>query len=878
MQNNKKLSRQNLKSRSRFEVLDIIKGVDIYGQQFSLTFQGQQRFKTWPGALASMLVIGTIIAYTVARFSVMLNYEDNKTSVTPQLVDITQFDKAFQANQYGFDIAAGTRPKNLEDRIGSIKFYFVNVDNYVNALNVSVRNRTDYELETVPCGLDNYNYTNKEEVVLKQVSIANCVKDKSMLKMKGTLYGKNAQFLEIRVQPCIDPSTINNVNSTICATFEEQTKWWSGVNLLVYPVNTYFDFNDLDSSVKYFIDDTIFFPIQPTLGKQSFIYVRQSFTNLNDKFFSFENGKNITLYSIQRQKDYIMETAYRGITYVSVQVRLDPYQDTYSRTVYGLMGVIGDVGGVQTILLVFGSLITGMIAERLLYAKMMNQIYHAKVRSLSDKQRNLFGSIKKAQKLPAKSNIKYISNNEYKSDINTYDEEKGRNAKTADNPSFSGAIMRKFSTYKSQNSTGGLLEISRRKIMNTIVNRLVFIYSSLDILNEIMTCACLRRYKTKKQIQDYRQQFLYYKAKQKLESNFDALSLMRFMHQMQLLGPILLDENQQLLMHFQKKQLLDSEPSTEEEDLDDQVTIEALNNGKNPFVKLMVLGRVNQRVQDLLNKKKLNQIDVKLLKGMFTRQTNDTAPQKGINETFRPNYQPQGSAAKQGAIVRKFKSFVLRDSVDEATKSREKLSVLESIDEFIDQKEYTEYIRPEPNNTIISKIDSVPRTKTKGSKRYTKENKQTDKKISDDYLSESDIYPTRKQKSTSTNASPEKKKKREATTNTVTHLKTQDVTQITYFPKFTQKNTKRIQESLEAESIIDDDENPVQFHQHFIVPSARREYKQAQKSDRKREDSFFGGKDMDSSRVKILNDKQKAKKRHNKFKNSQKLNFPDDSD
>jgi len=42
-----------------------------------------------------------------------------------------------------------------------------------------------------------------------------------MLKMKGTLYGKNAQFLEIRVQPCIDPTTINNVNSSICATFDE---------------------------------------------------------------------------------------------------------------------------------------------------------------------------------------------------------------------------------------------------------------------------------------------------------------------------------------------------------------------------------------------------------------------------------------------------------------------------------------------------------------------------------------------------------------------------------------------------------------------------------------------------------------------------------
>lgn len=38
---------------------------------------------------------------------------------------------------YGFDLAAGTRPKNIVDRIGALKFYFVNVDNYVNDQGVS---------------------------------------------------------------------------------------------------------------------------------------------------------------------------------------------------------------------------------------------------------------------------------------------------------------------------------------------------------------------------------------------------------------------------------------------------------------------------------------------------------------------------------------------------------------------------------------------------------------------------------------------------------------------------------------------------------------------------------------------------------------------
>ena len=98
------------------------------------------------------------------------------------------------------------------------------------------------------------------------------------------------------------------------------------LNLVVYPVNTYFDFNNMVQPVQQFIDDTFFWPILPTMGKQSFFYLRQSFTSLSDQFFSFSNnGNNYTLYSIRTEKDTIQTIYYKGITYVSVQIRLDPY-------------------------------------------------------------------------------------------------------------------------------------------------------------------------------------------------------------------------------------------------------------------------------------------------------------------------------------------------------------------------------------------------------------------------------------------------------------------------------------------------------------------------------------------------------------------------
>lgn len=37
-----------------------------------------------------------------------------------------------EKSEYGFDLAAGTRPKNIEPKYGTIKFFFINIDNYVN--------------------------------------------------------------------------------------------------------------------------------------------------------------------------------------------------------------------------------------------------------------------------------------------------------------------------------------------------------------------------------------------------------------------------------------------------------------------------------------------------------------------------------------------------------------------------------------------------------------------------------------------------------------------------------------------------------------------------------------------------------------------------
>ena len=112
-------------------------------------------------------------------------------------------------------------------------------------------------MDLVPCGTDNYNYTNKEEIVLKGVDTSYCLKDKSYLKMRSIISAKNFNMLDIRLNACVN-STANN-NS--CASEADQRAYFKGVNFAIFPVFKYFDFDEYVDPIKSYIDDVQFYPV-----------------------------------------------------------------------------------------------------------------------------------------------------------------------------------------------------------------------------------------------------------------------------------------------------------------------------------------------------------------------------------------------------------------------------------------------------------------------------------------------------------------------------------------------------------------------------------------------------------------------------------------
>ena len=62
-----KVSRKRRKDSSKPEVGKFFKSLDIFGQKVTLTYKGEEHFKTFLGAFVSLLVLATILAYTIYR-------------------------------------------------------------------------------------------------------------------------------------------------------------------------------------------------------------------------------------------------------------------------------------------------------------------------------------------------------------------------------------------------------------------------------------------------------------------------------------------------------------------------------------------------------------------------------------------------------------------------------------------------------------------------------------------------------------------------------------------------------------------------------------------------------------------------------------------
>lgn len=65
-------------------------------------------------------------------------------------------------------------------------------------------------------------------------------------------------------------------------------------------INSFFDSNDYEKPIKYYVDDKFYWPIQATQMKKSNIYIKRNTAELRDSYFgSFSPSKELSYYQVE---------------------------------------------------------------------------------------------------------------------------------------------------------------------------------------------------------------------------------------------------------------------------------------------------------------------------------------------------------------------------------------------------------------------------------------------------------------------------------------------------------------------------------------------------------------------------------------------------
>lgn len=88
-----------------------------------------------------------------------------------------------------------------------------------------------------------------------------CFKDQNY-SLQGDFYSKHFRYIELRLYKCANSSTNDG-----CASNEEISDYFKVRKFSVAFVNSYFDFNDYESPIKTFIDDSLFWDLDTRVIK-----------------------------------------------------------------------------------------------------------------------------------------------------------------------------------------------------------------------------------------------------------------------------------------------------------------------------------------------------------------------------------------------------------------------------------------------------------------------------------------------------------------------------------------------------------------------------------------------------------------------------------
>ena len=238
--------------------------------------------------------------------------------------------------------------------------------------------------------------------------------------------------------------------------------------------------------------------------------------------------------------------------------------------IYGVGDLLVDLGGFLVSIFILGFLIVGFVQERMLIGSLLKKAYQAKkndhVLDKKDPSTNFLGNFLSNNDIKRLDSVYNQKNKIYQFDTNKpYDQlkrqyqisklrEKEQNDKQAE----------KFSS-----SQPTIDDHDKDRLLDEMDRRDRFTYTLRDVWDYIGHCICCKSIKKIKLDPELKKHIIYKRGSKKLLHELDCITFLKSIRQLKLITQIFLNQNQKLMLRFQKKNMIDTEESSTDSDNND---------------------------------------------------------------------------------------------------------------------------------------------------------------------------------------------------------------------------------------------------------------------------------------------------------------------
>eukprot|EP00347_Sterkiella_histriomuscorum_P023757 403333491 len=167
-----------------------------------------------------------------------------------------------------------------------------------------------------------------------------------------------------------------------------------------------------------------------------------------------------------------------------------------------------------------------------------------------------------------------------------------------------------------------LLDSEINTILLNLINRKRFSYSGKDILKYLFNCICCKSLSKIRHSEKFKKHFIFQKGEEKLLEELNVVNLLRTQRQVKLLTQVLMNQQQKLILRFQRKNLIETSSSSQDSDNNNKFDTFRLMENKNPVIRLMFFGKMKKMISSY-SQIKIDHVDRRLFRGLFMRNLKD---------------------------------------------------------------------------------------------------------------------------------------------------------------------------------------------------------------------------------------------------------------